>query len=474
MKEDSRQSIRVRCSTGLATLRTHGSGTIPCKLLNLSEGGCCLGIEAKDAVVWNRINRPNMLLELLLSSPPHLESFVVTAEIRNVRETGIHGLELGLQFRSMEPKRFGVVRLALLKLASQRLRNNSADTSAAAKAVATLEMKRKFEKPTAPFRPTARNTTVTIPEFAPGMVVKNAPITSTKRDLALGSASRKYWEDPYLGKRIGEVFVRMGKLTQTQVDNAVEESRNSRERFGQYLVKRGIVSAAELCRALALASGLPATDLREAEIKDTCRDIFPLDVMKRYEFVPFDACDKIVCIAASSPFPEQALKEIAKLTHRRIEVFLAEEDLVLQLLNAPPEDAGSADKARTNRRFPRFNLPLPAAYYFCTSQGEPLEDVTNCGQTLNIGEGGFRIEGPHTDFSLMGVNKTDELYVHISVKFPSHEFAALCKPVYVHEKEAVDLPMEMSLSITDISSDNKQLLLDVLEIAQKLTIPAAV
>lgn len=483
MKEDSRQTIRVRCASGVATLRTHSSAAINCKLLNLSEGGCRLSIDAKDAAVWARINRPNMLLELLLSSPPHLEGFVVTADVRNVRPSEYHGIELGVQFRSMEPKRFGVVRMALLKLASQRLRGNSADNDpvaiAAAKNAATQDIKRKFEALSATPRAaatTANGSATTAARYITGQIPKRTPVVATPRDVALGSASRKYWEDPYLGKRIGEVFVQMGRLTQSQVDDAVEESRNSRERFGQYLVKRGIVTTAELCRALALASGLPATDLREIEIHQGCREIFPLDMMKRYEFVPFDSGDKVICIAASSPFPEQVLKEIKELTSKRIEVFLAEEDLVLQLINSVPEDVVSESRELTHRRFPRFVLPLPASYYFCTADGVPLEDITNCGQTLNIGEGGFRIEGPHADFSAMGDAHANELYVHISVKFPSREFAALCKPVYVHEKESAEdasLAMEMSLSILDMTTPNKQTLLEVLEIAKKLTEPAS-
>ena len=102
----------------------------------------------------------------------------------------------------------------------------------------------------------------------------------------------------------------MGKLTQQQVDEAVEESRISRERFGQYLVKRGWITAAELVRALALGSGMPTTDLRDANIRRTFREIFSVEVMKRYEFVPFDASEKVVCIATGSPFPDPVLKEI--------------------------------------------------------------------------------------------------------------------------------------------------------------------
>ncbi|MEI6234709.1 MAG: PilZ domain-containing protein [Planctomycetota bacterium] len=470
MKEDRRKSVRVQCTAGLAILRAGGSPPITCKLLNLSEGGCRLGIEAKDAGIWTKINKPNMLMELLLSSPPHLDRFIVSADIRNVRPAEHQGIELGVQFRSMEPKRCGIIRLALLKLATERLRSGSGvipgDTLAAAAAAATEEAEIKARQSS------AKGTAVVAPAELSAGSSKRSATAMTPRDVAMGSASRNYWQDPFQGKRVGEVLVRMGKLSQEQVDAAVEEARLSRERFGQYLVKRGVVTAAELCRALALASGMPTTDLKDANIRRTFREIFPIDVMKRYEFIPFDASEKVVCIATGSPFPEPVLKEIKELTKKRVEVFLADEEMVLHLINKTPEDTANETGNLKNRRFPRFNMPLPVTYWFCTAGGERLEDISYTGQTINIGEGGFRIEGPPTDFGRMGDVQAYGLYVHMSVKFPPHEFTALCKPVYVFEKETVEVvhfPLELGLAIMDISASSKQQLLDVLEIVKKLT-----
>ncbi len=476
MKEDRRKSVRVHCSTGLAILRGGGSPPITCKLLNLSEGGCRLGIDPKDAGIWSKINKPNLLLELLLSSPPHLDRFVVSADIRNVRPAENQGIELGVQFRSMEPKRCGVIRLALLKLATERLRNNTQNAKdealAAAAAAAAQEAEAKAKATPVP----GKGGVVPAAELLAGPSSKRVK-PETPRDIAMGSASRNYWQDPFQGKRLGEVLIRMGKLTQQQVDDAVEESRLSRERFGQYLVKRGIVTAAELVRALALASGMPTTDLHDATIRRTFREIFPPELMKRYEFIPFDASEKVVCIATGSPFPEPVLKEIKELTSKRVEVFLADEDLVLQLIDKSPEDIADETGGMKNRRYPRFNMPLPATYYFCTSGGERLEEVTYNGQTMNIGEGGFRVEGPATDFGKMENVQSYGLYVQISVKFAPHEFSALCKPVYVFEKETVKIvnfPMEMGLAIMDISASSRQQLLDVLELVKKLTKPTSV
>ncbi|HLX60785.1 MAG TPA: PilZ domain-containing protein [Planctomycetota bacterium] len=494
MKEDRRKSVRVHCQTGLAILRTGGSPPITCKLLNLSEGGCRVAIEARDAGIWHKINKPNQLLELLLSSPPHLDRFVVSADIRNVRPAENQGIELGVQFRTMEPKRCGVLRLALLKLATERLRTGSqiiqidpliakigaSKSSASQPAVITGGL------PPIPTPAPAPAATPT-PSVAAAQLSKSAPVPAAElmagpkskrpRDMALGSASHNYWQDPFQGKRIGEVLVRMGKLTQKEVDELVEDARLSRERFGQYLLKNKKVTGSELCRALALAHGMPTTDLRDVRIRRTYREIFPIEIMKRYEFIPFDANEKVVCIATGSPFPEPVLKEIKSLTKKRVEVFLAEEDLVLQLIDKTPEDSAGEVSQLKNRRHPRFTFALPVTYFFCTSSGERLEEVTYNGQTVNLSEGGFRLECPHTDFGMLGNFQSYGMYVQLGLKFPPHEFSALCKPIYVYEKETVQIvqfPFEMGLAIMDMSASARQQLRDLLEVVKKLTPPKTI
>jgi c-di-GMP-binding flagellar brake protein YcgR len=458
-KEDRRKSVRVASTNGLVILRSGGSQPITCKLLNLSEGGCRLGIDARDAGIWNKVNKPNQALELLLSSTPHLDRFVVTAEVKNVRPLDAGALELGVQFRPMEPKRCGVLRLALLKLATERLRSSNSGIIA---------------KPQP--NPDEANPAAT-PGLTDARPSEISAVPSKGTSTIPRATYQTYWQDPFQGKRLGEVLVRMGKLKHEEIEHALEECRGSREPLGQYLVKHGKVTPAELCRGLALASGMPTTDLNNVAIRRTFKEIFSVEIMKRYEFIPFDASSKVVCIATGSPFPEPVLKEIKSLTSKRVEVFLAEEELVLHLLNKTEEEMAAEAGQAKNRRYPRYNMPLPIEYYFCSSGGERLDETTYVGQTINISEGGFRIEGPQTDFGRLGNVQAYGLYVQVTVKFSPHEFAALCKPVFVYEKEIVEVvqfPLELGLSIMDISEGSREHLEAILEIAKKLTSPTVI
>ena len=494
--------VRVNSQNGLAIMRTGGSKPITCKLSNLSEGGCRLFINAKDMEIWSKINKPGQMLELILTHPPHLDRFLVNADVKNVLpSTEPQGIELGVQFRSMEPKRCGILRLGLLKIATERLRSQRGSKAVDALIDANVNAPISQPAPAAqatdvpqfnpgapgaggmqPSKPTASQflrvppANLTPAEFSGGSTRRSNTEKITKK-YNLGSNATSYWQDTYHGKRIGEVLVGMGKLTQTQVEAYAEESRHTRERFGQFLVNRGVVSAPEIMRALSLATGFPTTDLQDTAIRRTFREIFPIELMKRFEFIPFDANEKVVCIATGSPFPEPVLNEIKAQTQKRVEVFLAEEQLVLQLIDKTAEECSQEASVMKNRRFPRFNMPLPASYFFCTSSGEKLEDSTYQGQTLNISEGGFRIEGPRADLGSFGNIHNYGMYVQLSVKFLPHEFSALCKPVFVYEKETIEVPkfpLEMGLSIMDIKPAHKQQLLNIIEIVKKLTNPTSV
>lgn len=492
MKEDKRRAVRVVSQNGLTIMRCGGSQPVACRVTNLSEGGCRLFVEGRHLEVWNKINKPGQMLELVMSLPPHLDRFIVNADLRNVRPSeNPAGIELGVQFRPMEPKRCGILRLALLKLATERLRSQKpvepidpATAQAAAPASAASEQAQAGkgrEGATAPNKGGSQFLQT------PPAVIRPAELSaipSGKKKIedrvsrrTLGSNAISYWQDPYHGKRIGDVLVGMGKLSQAQIDTYAEEARHSRERFGQFLVKRGVVKSSEILRALSLATGIPTTDLSDVTIRRTFREIFPIEMMRRYEFIPFDASTKMVCIATASPFPEPVLNEIREATTKRVEVFLADEQLVLQLIDKTAEESLQEASQMKNRRFSRFNMPLPASYFFCTSNGERLEDSTYAGQTMNISEGGFRIEGPRADLGSFGNIHQYGLYVQLSVKFLPHEFTALCKPVYVYEKETIEepkFPFEMGLQIMDINANSKQQLMNVLEIVKKLTNPTSV
>ncbi|MGD0089498.1 MAG: PilZ domain-containing protein [Planctomycetota bacterium] len=190
-------------------------------------------------------------------------------------------------------------------------------------------------------------------------------------------------------RRIGSVLIQMGKLTPQQTEDAAARARATGEKLGQLLLRSGLVSPSALCRALALQSGLPMTDLQEEEIPEKLAKLFPYELMARHEFVPFDDAGAFICIAAVNALPAPVVKELEQLCHKKLEVFLAREDLIrkeLQTLHARQE--------KSSRLHLRYGFSLPVEYQFCTRFGVPAGRQVYQGTTLNISEGGLQVDGP--------------------------------------------------------------------------------
>lgn len=262
--------------------------------------------------------------------------------------------------------------------------------------------------------------------------------------------------DPFRGKMLGEVLVRMGKLTEAAIEDAIKKSKLSGERLGKYLLREGLITPSELCRALALKSGLPMTDLAEAELAPQLEQVVPYALMTKYEFIPFDDSGELLCIAAANPIPASALAQMESISARKIEVFLAQDDLVHKnLLRLRPA------QAKTMRQHVRYRTDLPFQYRLCNRLGSLLDEALFQGRLVDISEGGFLAEGPAPD-----PIKPDEILrrgicMRVELTHGQNSFRALCGVRYVKPKENVapgELPWVFGLQVVEMGdADRRQL-----------------
>jgi hypothetical protein len=233
-------------------------------------------------------------------------------------------------------------------------------------------------------------------------------------------------------KLIGTVLMQMGKLTESDVEAAAVQARARGERLGQYLIRTGRVSAGALCRALALQSGLPVTDLADADIPPRVLALFPPEALLRHEVVPFDDAGMFVCVAASSPLPPTVVRELETICRRKIEMFLAREDQVRQFLQTI-----KPKQAVVPRKHIRYDTSVPVAYQFCTRFGEMTDPTQYDGMVINVSEGGFSIDGPALNMKqpedLLRVGMCMSLVVYPAAP---QEFKTLCRLKLIQPKSS--------------------------------------
>jgi hypothetical protein len=259
---------------------------------------------------------------------------------------------------------------------------------------------------------------------------------------------------PLRMKKVGEVLVHMGRLNNDQVAMALQQARSNGERLGRYLLRTGMVTPDALCRALALQTGLPMTDLSDATIPENLLRVFPHEMMMQYSFVPFDEAKAFVCIAVADPLPQTTSREMEKLCGKRIEMFLGQEDLVIRML-----DKVRGKQKRKLRRHIRYEISALARYQFCSRLGHPAEEVIHHGTTMNVSEGGFLIEGTPTALGSPDDLRRRGICARVVLTGTFQEISALCHLRSIRAKERAEAGKArwlLGVEVAEISADDRR------------------
>jgi len=133
-------------------------------------------------------------------------------------------------------------------------------------------------------------------------------------------------------KKLGDLMLERGDLTEAQLEYIKEKMRVSDERFGEICLKEGIITEETLYRNLAVQFGLEFTDLSDFRLSEQLLNALPPDIMHRFNFVPVDTQGETLIIAVSDPTDVTKLDELELLLDRPIEIRLAPESVIKNIL----------------------------------------------------------------------------------------------------------------------------------------------
>lgn len=125
-------------------------------------------------------------------------------------------------------------------------------------------------------------------------------------------------------KRIGEILLDMGVISESQLEGALLRQRSRGGRLGENLLATGAIDREELVRILAQRTGIAETHLLGHQIEKEVLALVPREVAERYNLVPLDCPDEhSLNVACSDPTDLEALDNLAFVTGRKITPFLA-------------------------------------------------------------------------------------------------------------------------------------------------------
>lgn len=148
-------------------------------------------------------------------------------------------------------------------------------------------------------------------------------------------------------KRIGDILIEEGHVTQQQLERALSEGRATGAPLGAVLIKLGYVDDKILGKALATLHGMQYVETQGLELSPEVMALIPDDFIKRHMVVPLkaDHQHKRIEVLMARPDNLQVLDEIALLTGLRPIPRVSTHKELVNLLDSYYSSRASSDEA---------------------------------------------------------------------------------------------------------------------------------
>ncbi|QDU81812.1 Type II/IV secretion system protein [Polystyrenella longa] len=112
-------------------------------------------------------------------------------------------------------------------------------------------------------------------------------------------------------RRIGQILVDLGYITEDQLWDILEEQKQSPgEVLGQVAKRMGLVTEVQITEALAEQWGMPVISLTETNIPPNVLELVPQTMSELYSIVPISLRDNVLTVAMADPKNVAALDDI--------------------------------------------------------------------------------------------------------------------------------------------------------------------
>ncbi len=124
-------------------------------------------------------------------------------------------------------------------------------------------------------------------------------------------------------KRIGEVLLERGIISQKELEKALAHQKERGGLMGQILIQLSFITEEELALALTAQYGFPYLPLDNYEIDTSLIAIIPEQTARQYCLIPIDRIGNALTLAMADPSNVQAIEDIELLTKCVVQTFVS-------------------------------------------------------------------------------------------------------------------------------------------------------
>lgn len=127
-------------------------------------------------------------------------------------------------------------------------------------------------------------------------------------------------------KRLGDLLVEAGVITDEQLMLALTEQKQSKLRLGDQLAELGFLSEQQLIEVLEFQLGIPHVNLYQQKIDPTILSIIDEELCRRHRVLPLRKNENKLVVAMSDPLDYYAIDDIRLSTGFQIEAVIAKKE----------------------------------------------------------------------------------------------------------------------------------------------------
>ena len=151
-------------------------------------------------------------------------------------------------------------------------------------------------------------------------------------------------------KRLGDLLISVGLITDADLDRALALQKDSGKRLGSVLIESGIISEQQLIEALELQLGVDFIDLSKLTLNPELIQYIPKNIAKRHNIVPVKVEKDELFLAMSDPLNFMAIEEARRTSRRKIIPMIATADAVDRSIISLYGNEGAARAIEEMRR----------------------------------------------------------------------------------------------------------------------------
>ena len=184
-------------------------------------------------------------------------------------------------------------------------------------------------------------------------------------------------------KRLGELLIAAGTITEAQLDEGLRLQKQSKDRLGTVLIDNGIITERQLIEALQMQLGIEFIDLTKVNIPIEMAQAVPKNIARQYQVVPVKVARDELYLAMSDPMNFYAVEEVRKAVRKKVIPMVATASAVEHAIQVLYGNEGAA---KAIEEMKRENAAAAAAVVSDTAfvSNQLGEDAVDSAPTIRL------------------------------------------------------------------------------------------